>query len=147
MAWIGDIVRSPDSHRTLADQLEKLMEMPERVTREDLRKAVSALRAAADDTKTLMNYQQPGCPCRRIEDDNYSRIIYIKECQHHGHLLREVERIETAYKAAEQKLKDGVRLTFMAEALGGLADFSRAASETGRRARELANAAIAALLE
>jgi hypothetical protein len=147
MAWIGDLVKDPDELKQHAAQLDKLAELPERATRNDIRNAAAALLDASNDIRKLLKYPLPGCPCRRITDENYDYLVYTDACQHHAHLKREEERIKAAYTKAEEKLKENLRTKFMAAALSEISSFSRSATETARRAREIADATITALLE
>lgn len=147
MAWIGDLVQNPDDLKRRATQLEMLAEMPDRATREDIRGAAAALRNAACDVEKLLKRPLVGCPCRRIEyDDGRSYLVYADECQHHRYLKHEEERLKAAYAAAEKKLADSLRVKFYTAALSRLANFEKSASEITKRALELADSAVSALL-
>lgn len=149
MAWIGDLVENPDDLKTLANKLDKLAEMPERTTRDDLRSAARALTAVSNDVRKLLKHPLVGCPCRRIQDDNFDYLVYADECQHHRHLKHETERLKKAYADAQKKLEVTHHTEFMASALAGIAaftEFERDPAEVAERARALADACVAALL-
>lgn len=145
---MSDIYDRQRNYADLARSLDKLAEMPERTTREDLRRTASALLDASNDVKQLMNAQPKGCTCRHMEDDGRSWVVYDRQCQHHRHLQERIDDAEKRYKEAEKKLEQGLRTEFYIAAIQGLLA-SRTDPPTAKvladRAMEIAEAAVARL--
>ena len=99
----------------------KLSQMPERLTEKDLQRAIYLMSRAAEDLGRLMDARLPGCVCRRIEDENYSRLVYEKTCTHHSSLFHQEKALEEGYAKAEKALKDEARMKLVAAALSGAA--------------------------
>ena len=76
---------------------------------------------AAADLGRLMNARLPGCICRRIEDEHYSRLVYEKTCTHHSSLFHQEKSLEEGYAKAEKVLKDEPRMRVIIAALTGAA--------------------------
>lgn len=104
----------------VAETLEKLAQMPDRVTAKDLADASNALRTADATIDKLQKGPLPGCTCRVIDDGEHSYVIYNAKCHHHASLLAREERLKADFAAAEKKLKDPYRAQLFAAALQGL---------------------------
>lgn len=126
----------------------KLSPMPERLTEKDLQRAIYLMSRAAEDLGALLDARLPGCTCRRIEDDNYSRLIYEKTCTHHSSLYHQEKTLEERYAKAEKTLKDEARMKLITAAISGAAfQVPQDAGLFSRNALEIADDVIRRLLE
>lgn len=143
---MSDIWDRKRRYADLSKQLDKLRDMPERVTREDITKAASALLDASHDIDQLVNTQLKGCTCRRMEDDGRTWVVYDPQCQHHRHLQEQARDNEKRFKEAEAKLEDKLRVSLFHSALGivGRAD-APTPEVIADRAMGIVEAAIARL--
>lgn len=144
---MSDIYDRQRKYASLSKELDKLAEMPERTTREDLRKAAGALLDASNDMKQLMNAQPKGCTCRTHEDDDRTWVTYDPQCRDHRHMHEQIEQAQRHYVEVEGKLRASLRLTLVQAALTGAAFENPMLAVRGivTRALEIADAAIAAL--
>ncbi len=142
-----DAIDHAKRYRKLADELQHLAELPDRLTKKDVEAAAKALRDAADDIDGLARAKPSGCICRHIEDDNYSYLHYDERCYHHGDLVRRTAAIKNDYEKAEKRLRDEVRMKLIVAALPGataLPDLNK--EEAARVAIDAADAVIRQLL-
>lgn len=105
--------------RSRAGELRKLARMPDRAKADDFKAAAEAMLQGADSISALLSANLPGCECRHVETDSYSRLDYVESCRHHGHLYRQIEELKKSYEKTEKKLKDEVRLSLVKAALTG----------------------------
>ena len=129
-----------------ADLLKNLTKMPDRAaSAKDFQQVADLLKGAAEDIEALLKAELPGCNCRVIDHDDYSRIVYAESCRHHGHLFALEKRLKEGYARAEKVLKDEIRLRFVAAALTGAAPDGGTPSIVVDRAIAIADEAIGRL--
>ena len=134
-------------YRKLADDLDRLAEMPDRLTKKDVEAAAKALRDAAGDIDGLTRAKPSGCVCRHIESDNYDYLDYDESCYHHGSLVRQIAATKKDYKEAEKRLRDEARMKLIVAALPGTtANPDLNYEEAARAAIEISDEVIRQLL-
>lgn len=128
-----------------ANDLDKLSSMPDRVTRRDIQGAAQTILDAANDIQTLLRGRLPGCPCRVIEDESYSRVIYDEACPHHGHLEAQLKAYRKRIEDVERALKDDARQRFALAAIPALASHEASPRAIVERALQIADAMVTEL--
>jgi len=144
----------PDRLISRARELEKLVDMPDRVKADDIKKAAKSLFDAADAMRQLMQGSLPGCTCRLIDDDGRFYHVYDENCTHHRHLKAQADDNKKRYDDAHKKLTNEVRVQMVTQLIGHVfkqwcedddegEGFSE--SELAQRTIAIADAAIAEL--
>lgn len=111
MSRIGNLVTNPERLKKMSTELDTLATLdPSRLTKDDLRKAAQALLDAGNDIAYLLRGELVGCPCRRIDNDDRSYLVYDEKCPHHRYLDAQIKAAKASYEAAEKKLKDELRV-------------------------------------
>lgn len=144
---IGNLICDPQDLLRKAGDLTKLSTMLDRVTRQDLERASTDLKSAAEDIGYLLSgrHKPVGCPCRVISDDSSSYLVYEDGCPVHRHLKHQIDEMKRRYEDAERKLADTLRTQFVESALTGAAHSDKPQEEVVKRAFRIADDVIAAL--
>lgn len=129
----------------IARAIEKLRDMPERTTRDELLAWASALRRASQHLEQLTRTRPHGCTCRYHEDDDRSWVTPDPQCPHHKHQIEERAALAKHYAKQHTKLTNEIRLRLVTAAITGLASKASVLSPDGiaTEALQVADAVIA----